>query len=257
MWSQEQELLPEWTKFARGILDIPDLRPTAARDNVMKDEAYFRLRGSLGRLIVESLVTLSRTEKRKLLRLCEWHHYHLKGMAVHHEDFHTAVIDHLPFENNCGQMTLPELRDRQPTPVGKSEVGSSATPDVCARARRAPVDANARPSRTPSAPLPGARRYGQSRGSTALTLDDLDEAQHAAVGRDTQAAAIFWTEFCDPGQHPQEREAVRLILEGKPTGLPTRGLRRLREYGYVVGSDGAWRLRVPLFEDWIRAYGDL
>ena len=117
--AQEQELLPEWAKFVRGILDSPDLQPTAARDNVMKDDAYFRLREALGRLIIDSLVALSKQDRPKFLRLCEWHHYHLKGMAVHHDDFHTAVIDHLPFETNKGQLTLPEVCNRQPAAVGK------------------------------------------------------------------------------------------------------------------------------------------
>lgn len=47
--ANDPELLPEWTRFVRGVLDCPDLQPTAARDNVMRDTAYHALREALGR----------------------------------------------------------------------------------------------------------------------------------------------------------------------------------------------------------------
>jgi len=112
--SADQELLPEWAKFVRGVIDSPDLQPTAARDNLIKDGAYHRLRDALGRLIIDALLQLSRDDPKKFLRLCEWHHYHLKGMAVHDEGFYAAVIDHLPFETNQGALTLPQIVLKQP-----------------------------------------------------------------------------------------------------------------------------------------------
>lgn len=105
----DQDLLPEWAKFVRGVIDSPDLHPTAARDNLLKDGNYHHLREALGRQIIEALIQLSRADDRKFLRLCEWHHYHLKGMALHYDEFYKAVIDHLPFETNKGPMTLAQV----------------------------------------------------------------------------------------------------------------------------------------------------
>ncbi len=110
---KDQEILPEWAKFIYGIIDSPDLHPTAARDNVIKDDVYFRLRKVMGDLIIQSIMELSKTDKSKFFRICKWHHYHLKGMARHHEEFFDAVIDHLPFETNKGDMTLKEYVSRQ------------------------------------------------------------------------------------------------------------------------------------------------
>ncbi len=92
----DSELLPEWAKFVRGVIDSPALTPTAARDNVQKDGAYHELRRCLGRLIVDALVDLAKTDRARFDRLSHWHHYHLKGMALHHDDFFDAVADWLP-----------------------------------------------------------------------------------------------------------------------------------------------------------------
>jgi molecular chaperone HtpG len=116
--SADQELLPDWAKFVRGVIDSPDLQPTAARDNLIKDGNYHRLRDTLGKLIVEALIGLSREDHKKFLRLCDWHHHHLKGMALHNEDFYSAVIDHLPFETNKGPLTLPQIVAKQSATTG-------------------------------------------------------------------------------------------------------------------------------------------
>ncbi len=46
---KDQEVLPEWAKFITGVIDSPDLHPTAAWDNIIKNETYFRLRKSWGK----------------------------------------------------------------------------------------------------------------------------------------------------------------------------------------------------------------
>lgn len=114
----DQELLPEWAKFVRGVIDSPALTPTAARDNVQRDGVYNDLRRQLGRRIVESLLELSEKNPTRFHRLCEWHHYHLKGMAYHHDDFFDAVVEYLPFETSDGTMDLRTYVRRQNAPAG-------------------------------------------------------------------------------------------------------------------------------------------
>ena len=115
----DQELLPDWAKFIRGIVDSPDLHPTAARDNVMKDETYYRLRKALGELIVKSMIDLANHSPEKFNRICDWHHFHLKGMAVHNKEFCDAIIDYLPFETNRGVMSLKQYVGRQSAEPGQ------------------------------------------------------------------------------------------------------------------------------------------
>lgn len=111
--NRDQELLPEWAKFVQGVIDSQSLQPTAARDNIIKNETYYRLRDELGRIIIESLIALSEKDNSKFLMICKWHHYHLKGMATKNDDFFTKIIEYLPFETNRGEMILKEIIQQQ------------------------------------------------------------------------------------------------------------------------------------------------
>ncbi|HRD66304.1 MAG TPA: hypothetical protein PKY50_09135 [Candidatus Competibacter sp.] len=54
---------------------------------------------------------------------------------------------------------------------------------------------------------------------------------------------------------PALRRSVEHILRGEsPTDVASR--MRLAEYGFIVERDGAWQMRVPLFESWLRQYKD-
>ena len=110
----DHELLPEWARFVRGVIDCPDLQPTAARDNVMRDAVWHALRAALGEAIVAALLELARCDRPRFLRLCDWHHDAIKGMAVQHPEFGAAVLGQLPFETQQGQLTLADYLARQP-----------------------------------------------------------------------------------------------------------------------------------------------
>ncbi len=112
--SNDRELLPEWARFVRGVVDCPELQPTAARDNVLRDATYHALRQALGEVIVVALLDLAARDRPRFLQLCDWRHDAIKGMAAQHPEFGAAVLDHLPFETNQGQLNLPDYLARQP-----------------------------------------------------------------------------------------------------------------------------------------------
>ncbi|MCB1769546.1 MAG: ATP-binding protein, partial [Candidatus Competibacteraceae bacterium] len=80
----DTELLPEWAGFVRGVVDCPDLQPTAARDNVLRDAAWSALRMGLGERIVTDLLDLANRDRPRFLQLCDWQHDAIKGMAARH-----------------------------------------------------------------------------------------------------------------------------------------------------------------------------
>ncbi|MCB1778016.1 MAG: ATP-binding protein [Candidatus Competibacteraceae bacterium] len=112
--SNDTELLPEWAGFVRGAVDCPDLQPTAARDNVLRDATWSALRTELGERIVAGLLELANRDRPRFLQLCDWQHEAIKGMAVRHTKFGAAVLKHLPFATHQGQLTLPDILARQP-----------------------------------------------------------------------------------------------------------------------------------------------
>lgn len=109
--SKDTELLPVWAKFVRGLIDSPDLVPTAARDNIQQGgHVYQTLQDRLGELIIGYLSALAQDPHRRDVfeKISLWHHYHLKGMALDHDAFFDEVAEFLLFETNHGSMTLGE-----------------------------------------------------------------------------------------------------------------------------------------------------
>lgn len=117
----DPDLLPPWAKFVGGVIDSTALTLTASRDAVRKDAQHERVREALGELIVEALRRLAEEAPRRFRLLMRWHHYHVKGMALRHDDFFAAVADLVPFEimepdagaGEAPMLTLPEYRARQ------------------------------------------------------------------------------------------------------------------------------------------------
>jgi molecular chaperone HtpG len=114
----DRTMLPLWAKFVRGVIDSVALTPTAARDAVQQDAVHDAIRDALGRLIINALKSLATEDKPRFRRLMEWHHYHIKGMAVEFDEFFDAIADMVIFEVNrpdprgglhaFQQLTLPE-----------------------------------------------------------------------------------------------------------------------------------------------------
>jgi len=66
----DNTILPPWAKFIRGIIDSPDLQPTAARDNIQRNNPAFEfLQKRLGELIVERLAYLAKQEPNKFKQI--------------------------------------------------------------------------------------------------------------------------------------------------------------------------------------------
>jgi molecular chaperone HtpG len=111
-----RDMLPVWAKFVRGVIDSPALTLTASRDAVQQDVAQKEIKEQLGEAIIRHLTELSKSDEDKFQRLCDWHHYHLKGMALRDDTFFQSVSDLIPFETNMGSMNLKryfEEADRQ------------------------------------------------------------------------------------------------------------------------------------------------
>lgn len=112
-------LLPTWAKFVRGVIDSPDLRPTAGRDNVnQEDPAFKAIQKALGDVIVDRLTYLAENRADKFAYINEYHHDHLKGMAMVNDEFFDRVADLLLFETNYrenrGLLSLRQYLNKNP-----------------------------------------------------------------------------------------------------------------------------------------------
>lgn len=120
----DSSLLPPWAKFIRGVIDSPDLKPTAARDNIQSsDKSFEYIRQELGHVIMERIAYLAKVRPDRFRTINEWHHYHLKGMAFFYDEFFNEVADLLLFETNRGMMSLREyLPKNEQLPSGRAPI---------------------------------------------------------------------------------------------------------------------------------------
>ncbi len=83
-----------------------------------------------------------------------------------------------------------------------------------------------------------------------MTHEDLNQVlAEKTLFRENLTIQIFWTQFCAPA----ERATVKQILAGEtPTDPVSRS--RLELHGYIVKDGDGWKMRVPLFEQWLRKY---
>lgn len=105
----DTSLLPTWAKFVRGVVDSPDLSPTAGRDNINQENMAFQvIQAELGQKIIERLEYLAENRPDKFSYINQWHHDHLKGMAMVNDDFFNQVAELLLFETNQGDISLQQ-----------------------------------------------------------------------------------------------------------------------------------------------------
>jgi molecular chaperone HtpG len=110
--ARDTDLLPEWAAFVRGFIDTADVQPTAARDNLRRDDAWFELRRQLGTLVIRALLRLAENDPDYFRSLCSWHNYHLKRLSLEDQAFFEAIVRRLPFATSEGPMNLDEYLER-------------------------------------------------------------------------------------------------------------------------------------------------
>lgn len=96
--------------------------------------------------------------------------------------------------------------------------------------------------------------YANVKVKNPVEQSDLDYIlQHNIVLRGEQPFSVFWDEFCET---EAMRKVVVAIAFGQTVDAQQAEVRKLADYGYIVadGNDG-YRMRVPLFADWVRQFG--
>jgi molecular chaperone HtpG len=108
----ERELLPKWAGFLHGLLDSPDLIPSASREAVTQDTVFHVLRTQLGTVVAEGLAEVAAAAPEALTRLADRYPSALKALALHNEAFLAAAASHLPFDSHAGRVRLARALGR-------------------------------------------------------------------------------------------------------------------------------------------------
>ncbi len=104
----EQELLPPWAKFVRGLVESPFLHPTASRESVRRDENFTLVRQALGKQLSAAMHQIQQQKPQLWQRIVRGHADVMTGWAVQDDEFFNQVANILTFRTSQGEMTLPD-----------------------------------------------------------------------------------------------------------------------------------------------------
>jgi molecular chaperone HtpG len=102
-------LLPDWTFFVRSLVNVTDLRPTAARESFYEDEQLAETRADLSAVIRRYLIDLAQKDANRFVALIQLHATAIRSLACNDDEAYRTFIDWLPFETSLGHMTLREV----------------------------------------------------------------------------------------------------------------------------------------------------
>ncbi|SHE92995.1 molecular chaperone HtpG [Seinonella peptonophila] len=109
------KLLPSWSFFVKGVINVNQLRPTASREEFYEDPLLDVVRNELGDCIKRYLVQLVEKDPDLLAKIIQIHYESIKTLAKEDNELYRLFIDWLPFETSFGRMKLKEIREQSPT----------------------------------------------------------------------------------------------------------------------------------------------
>jgi len=102
------QLLPSWGRFMAGVIDTPDLQPTASREHVHRDDAYSTAQAAITKQALQEIERLAAEEPTLWRTIVRGHGTLIINWAVGNREFFGQVADVLPLNTSRGEMTLPE-----------------------------------------------------------------------------------------------------------------------------------------------------
>lgn len=115
-----ERLLPEWAHFIGGIIDTPELTPTAARDNFQDDADAARVKTALADLVINHFLRLAEHDPTRLADIVSHHDFGIKAACRVSEALRPKVWDLLHWRVNDGEglddarRPLPAILDSLP-----------------------------------------------------------------------------------------------------------------------------------------------
>lgn len=108
----DKELLPDWARFIKGVINTTALTPTVSRDEVVRDENYATIRGMLGEIILGYLAHLEEHDPQKLDLVVGAYNNTIKARSVNDDDFFDRVCDLVRVSTDAGLMSMREYLDK-------------------------------------------------------------------------------------------------------------------------------------------------
>jgi molecular chaperone HtpG len=104
----DKGLLPPWARFVRGVVDCPQLQPTASREDLHQDETYEAIQAAIEIQLGEGLKTIANQQPQVWEKIVRGHADLITSWAARDPSFFEAVKDIVTFRTSRGNLTLPQ-----------------------------------------------------------------------------------------------------------------------------------------------------
>jgi len=104
------ELLPRWAGFISGVIESPQLTPTASRETLKQDTEYTEAQMVIGESLVTGLAEIARTSPATWRRITARHGESLLGAAVTDDRLFELIVDEVTLPTSRGPMVAQALR---------------------------------------------------------------------------------------------------------------------------------------------------
>ena len=107
----ERDLLPRWAKFVRGVVESPILHPTVSREQVRRDDTFYRVQGVIEQQLITSFQKLAADDPAAWRNVVVAHNDLIKGWALESRTFFDSICDLVTFDTSRGRLTIQEYLD--------------------------------------------------------------------------------------------------------------------------------------------------
>lgn len=105
-------LLPDWSFFARAVVDAQGLRLTASREALYDDDLLAEVRDALGEQLRRWLLRTAEVDPRRFAEVLALHELGMRALAVHDDDLYRAFVPVMPVETSAGSTTVGDVLRR-------------------------------------------------------------------------------------------------------------------------------------------------
>lgn len=104
----QRTLLPSWARFVRGVIDCPELQPTASREDLHEDDTFLFVQQALQTQLIKGLKDVALNQPKIWAQIVHRHNSVIMGWATKDNEFFDHVADLITINTSRGNLTLPE-----------------------------------------------------------------------------------------------------------------------------------------------------
>lgn len=104
----QRTLLPTWARFVRGVIDCPELQPTASREDLHEDDTFLFVQQALQSQLLKALKDVAENQPKIWAQIVRGHSQIIMRWAIKDNEFFEHVADLLTVQTSRGNLTLPE-----------------------------------------------------------------------------------------------------------------------------------------------------